>query len=462
MKTCREHSEDTYIGLKMGLADKVSKDRRLELGSAFLVVNAFIWFYFSENAINYGVSKISSDFTITQLIWTVHFVTLALCLIVGVMLTNRIGRRRFFIFWTALGIVSPFALFALNFAPVPMAFLIAILFAASIGLGMPSCMEYFMQSTKNGNRGRYAGFILLFSALGLFSLRLIGGGIELTSILLAVWRSFGLLGVFVIKPFSENVGKKANISYRSVVQQRSFILYIIPFAMFSLVNFLSIPVQLTVLSPSTVTFLQIIEDAVAGIGGVAGGFLLDYIGRKPAAIAGFVMLGLGYSLLGLYPKAMLSWYSYTVIDGVTWGILVILFLITIWGELNPIAYTDKYYALGALPFFFSQFLSNTFPNYISFGISSYALFSFIAFFLFIAVLPLVYAPETLPEKIMKDRDLKSYIAKATEKAQKEANKSQKKNSGEAEKGSDNRKQEQPDQGESPEFEKARKLAEQYY
>jgi len=32
--------------------------------------------------------------------------------------------------------------------------------------------------------------------------------------------------------------------------------------------------------------------------------------------------------------------------------------------------------------------------------------------LFLAVLPLVYAPETLPEKQMKDRELKNYIDKA--------------------------------------------------
>jgi hypothetical protein len=40
------------------------------------------------------------------------------------------------------------------------------------------------------------------------------------------------------------------------------------------------------------------------------------------------------------------------------------------------------------------------------------IFSFASVFLFLAVLPLIYAPETLPEKTMKDRDLKSYIEKA--------------------------------------------------
>jgi hypothetical protein len=32
--------------------------------------------------------------------------------------------------------------------------------------------------------------------------------------------------------------------------------------------------------------------------------------------------------------------------------------------------------------------------------------------LFLAVLPLLYAPETLPEKKIRDKELKSYIEKA--------------------------------------------------
>jgi len=79
-------------------------------------------------------------------------------------------------------------------------------------------------------------------------------------------------------------------------------------------------------------------------------------------------------------------------------------------------------------------------------------FSIASFFLFVAVLPLVYAPETLPEKTMKDRDLKSYI----EKAKKIANKNQKQESDNQDNGSSENSQE------SAEEKKARELAEKYY
>ena len=62
---------------------------------------------------------------------------------------------------------------------------------------------------------------------------------------------------------------------------------------------------------------------------------------------------------------MISWYLYTVFDGVTWGILLVLFVVCIWGEFNPNASSDKYYAIGVLPYFISEFLSLIFSNYIS-------------------------------------------------------------------------------------------------
>ena len=162
--------------------------------------------------------------------------------------------------------------------------------------------------------------------------------------------------------------------------------------------------------------------------------------------------------MGLFPYFTPSWYLYTVFDGVAWGILYVIFVITIWGELGHESQSDKYYAIGVMPFFISKFLQLIIGNYLQTDISPYALFSFIAFFLFIAVLPLFYAPETLPEKTMKDRDLKSYLEKAKKIAAKEDLKSQKQTE----------KAEQAvavkeEQGEHDEqYTEARKLAEKYY
>jgi hypothetical protein len=82
--------------------------------------------------------------------------------------------------------------------------------------------------------------------------------------------------------------------------------------------------------------------------------------------------------------------------------------------------SDKYYALGVTPFFISKYLQFTIGTDIANAIPNSAIFSFAALFLFLAVLPLVYAPETLPEKTMRDRELKIYIEKAEKIKQKYA------------------------------------------
>ena len=442
----------------MSLPGTVLHERRQALESVFLVLNAIIW-YFLALLVLEGIAG-SESYLQTQLLWSVHITALAVSLVAGTLLIAKIGRKGLFMFWTLLGVVSPLALFALNFAPTIVAFSCSILFAVSIGLGMPNCMEYFVRSTHTGSRGRYAGLILLLSGIGLFSLRLIGEGIVISALVLIVWRISGLTVTFASKPFKEERNNKSeNLSYSSLFHQRPFILYIIPWIMFSLVDYLSAPVASNILGQSTFATLNIIESAVSGAAAIAAGFLIDHFGRKQAAIAGFAMMGLTYAVLGFYPNNTASWYIYTVFDGITWGIFGILFIFCIWGELNQNAPTDKYYALGILPFFISRFIELTSANYISASVDSYTLFSFTAFFLFLAVLPLAYAPETLPEKILKDRDLKNYVEKALKEVQKETEKSSKKGSAESEK-KDKGREEGP--ADSSEYDEAQKLAEKYY
>ncbi len=443
----------------MNLNENVPHKKQIALQSVFLVLNTIIYYFLATIIFQDILSNLSLNFLQVQLMWVIQFGTLAISLIVGAMLMKKIKRRKLFTLWTIIGVFSPAPLLALNFAPTAIAMLFAILFALSTGLGMPNCMEYFKRSTDNGNRGRYAGLILLLGGVGLFSLRLAGSAFEIAIFVLIIWRLAGLFGVFLVKPFKDSVEKSNNVSYGEVFSQRAFILYLIPWLLFSLVDYLSIPVQVTILGQSTVTFLQIIENIISGVCALAAGFLIDRFGRKQAAIGGFALLGLSYAVLGLYPNELTSWYVYTVFDGITWGILGVLFVFVIWGEINQHSSSDKYYAIGILPFFFSRFLGLVLTNYLSVSItSSYALFSFIAFFLFLAVLPLVYAPETLPEKLMKDRDLKSYVENAKKRAQKKPDKTPK-----TEKLPETQVNEELEGTKnSKEYDTAKKLAEKYY
>jgi hypothetical protein len=346
--------------------------------------------------------------------WSIHFLGAIFSALAGAELSERVrNRTTFFAAWMMLGTFSSLTLVFTSFSTVLNISLILFMFGIAFGLGVPASIGNFADGTPIENRAKLGGLVLFVNGVGafLFGTFMIND-IILQAIILATWRMSGLILFLLLKRSQKDIEKHSSVSYRYIVSQRSFILYIIPWIMFSLVNYLSIPIQFKILSEEQVKLFVTIESALAGIFAILGGFLSDTFGRKRIAIIGFVMLGLSYAILGIYPENLFSWYLYTLVDGTAWGIFYVIFIMTLWGDLSYGVSTDKYYAIGGLPYFVSNFLRLTIGAYIAETILAYAIFSFTAFFLFLAVLPLMFAPETLPEKKLRERELREYIEKA--------------------------------------------------
>ncbi len=142
------------------------------------------------------------------------------------------------------------------------------------------------------------------------------------------------------------------------------------------------------------------------------GLLCDRIGRKKIVFSGFVALGVAYAIIGLAPLSVISWYLYFIVDGVAWGIFLLIFVLILWGDLSQPGTREKYYALGSVPFFLSYIIPQFLNESLFEQISSFAAFSLASFFLFVAIMPLVFAPETLPEKKMELRRLRNFAEEA--------------------------------------------------
>ena len=91
--------------------------------------------------------------------------------------------------------------------------------------------------------------------------------------------------------------------------------------------------------------------------------------------------------------------------------LMIVFILTSWRDLSQPGTNKKYYAIGSIPLFVTNLVPVFLSTYIV-QIPVSAVFSVASFFLFIAVLPLMYAPETLPEKKIRLRKLRGYAETA--------------------------------------------------
>jgi MFS family permease len=306
--------------------------------------------------------------------------------------------------------------------------ILSFLISSSIGLGIPICLTLFSYKTKTENRGRYGALIFfiiqIVTAMIFFTLGETTRDIQ--SLGLAIWRLIGISGIlFYSLPEIPNTQEKIREQERtiiSIIKQKTFFLLFFAWFMFMLINFIEMPVVELCMGSEFDNYL-IITNVFTSITAIGAGFLCDLKGRKIAGIVGFVFLGVGYAILSLFTGLIgheLTSYCFMIFDGVAWGILYVVFIFVIWGDLAETnnGQREKYYLLGGLPFLLSGLIQTLAQPYANYIYTSSISFSAASFFLFVSILPLLYAPESLSEKIMKKNDLNNYLQKAIQEANK--------------------------------------------
>lgn len=370
-----------------------------------LVFNSFVWYTLTYSLLS---SYVNQDLSILA----AYFAGSAFSAILGASLFRR-SRETCLSLWILLGAAMTALLPTIASNSAPMNVLVTLLFGVSTGIGLPSCLAYFADTTNVENRGTYGGITYGAVGFGVLALALLTGSLDVTQTFeaLALWRFLGFVAFFLLW---RNQGKiplvSAVSSYRSIIGRRDVILYLLPWIMFSLVNFAEQPILKNSLGPIA-TLAAFVEVAISGFFAVVGGVLADIVGRKRVIITGFVVLGVEYAVFGLFSATQAIWYVYTVFDGIAWGMFAAVFFMTMWGDLADNNQKEKYYLLGGLPYLLAASLPMLVTPFLEI-IQTAAAFSLASFFLFLAVLPLMYAPETLPEKEIKDRELREYLEKA--------------------------------------------------
>ena len=383
--------------------------------SILLVLNSFVWYMLTYTVFNAIVNELNLLETEKLGLFTTYFVGIAVTAILGSKFFSR-ARTKSLDLWLFIGAIATFLLTAISSDSMLADALLAFFLGASIGIGLPSCLSYFADSTSVENRGFVGGII--WSAVGftvlVFAFLITMLGQWETIVALTIWRLFGGIGFLVLNRKHKHAAQKSP-SYLELIRKREILLYLFPWVMFSLINFAEAPMLERVFNATFGTeffaFVQLVESAFVGIVAIVGGVIADIAGRKRVVIAGFVMLGIEYAALSVFSNSPVALYLFLTFDGITWGLFASVFLTVIWGDLGENYEKEKYYALGGFPYLVASFLSVLIKPYAS-VISTTTAFSFASFFLFLAVLPLMYAPETLPEKRIRERELKQYIEKA--------------------------------------------------
>jgi len=424
----------------------------------FLVANSLSWFSLALVIIIQLAGVTSFDRILS--ISISYFGALIFSAIIGSTLLNqKLKEKNYLLSWNLMGVFS--CLLFYFFVPQANLSTLAILslvLGGSIGLGLPACFSLFANQTRSDMRGRLGGviFFVIQILTALIILPLDGVGIEYQFLFLSIWRLLGIVSI-IFFTLGEKPVAKQKTSLLTILRERKFILYFLPWFMCALINFIEIPITMRQMGTQVYNTSILVTFVISSFSGIGGGILCDLKGRKATGILGFVLLGLSYAILSFlsdFSGQQLAQILYLLFDGTAWGILYVTFVFVVWGDLSEGNNREKYYVLGGIPFLFSGLVQELVQPFAKF-IPITASFTLTSFFLFIAILPLLYVPESLPEKFMKDRDISSYINKALQTAHKETEKDRQKRSEKNEKDKENSKQ-------TPEDVEAQRLAEKYY
>ena len=436
-------------------------DPRIAATNIVLVAGAFIWYFLAFSILTDLLDLANATSFETLVVQGVNVGAIAITAIIGSLLVEKYKKRvHFLYFWMFVGILISFT--TIMFTPSTYSEIIAVslVFGGYFGIGMPAALGYFSASTEIKNRARLSGFTFLVIGLFFFVLGSLSvGSIVIAGVVLLAFRIVTLLLFYLSKKNDGVVQNSSQVSYFRIMAKRSFLLFLIPWLVFNLVDYLTMPF-ITRLTEGTAFYqnVSLYQNILIAVVAVTIGFIADFKGRKCLMIVGFASLGVGYAALGLF-QGNFVWYIFFIADGISWGIFNVLFLFTLWGDLAQGYNSEKMYVLGALPYLFSNFVRLLLSPLLS-GFEPTTLFSFASFLLFVAVLPLIYSPETLPEKTIKEMEIKSYLDKAQKIALKQSEKYKKQEKPKPQKHNSESIEEKTEN--NKDYEEAKKLAEKYY
>jgi MFS family permease len=406
------------------MREKSGSESSSALVGTFLVANAFVWYLGAFKFLQEGFAN-----NALLLIISINIIALVLTAFVVTLLMKKFTRRLVFLkYWIIVGLIISVSYAALSLTDFVSVVTESAVLGAYFGLGMPICMGYFSASTKPEKRAKSAAIIILVIGLGFPALTLFDvSQTFLIAAALTAWRFLALFFIYLFNPNERLAEPKETASYRSIVVNKTFLLYIVPWVMFVLINDLTTQmnnIHFASFPPVFANNYLIIENVFSGVSAVACGLIADRKGRKSVALPAFALLGLGYAALGIFGGSYAysaAWF-YICADGVAWGAFSMLFLITVWGDMAQEGNSEKYYFIGVLPYLISNIMGITLGGLITTDMSvgtAFPVFSFASFFLFMSILPLAYAPETLSERILSKLDIDDYVSKALEKSRKD-------------------------------------------
>ena len=371
---------------------------------------AIAWFFVLSGYFPHFFLQVTDNQSIVFLANVLLYGFGAFSTLIIAVISCRVDRKKLLLFSITLGTLSTGLLAFLNGEVT--ALILASLMGLSFGLQFPSSMALFVERTNVEGRGKYMGILvlttfvlILFGILGISLL-----GLFASTAFLTILRATSYL-TLVTDNCSRQ--KTAEQPFVTILKGRNFILYLIPWLIFCLVsgisNFINTGLPQTPAYDEAVNLGSIFMFLCVAVFSLASGFITDYYGRKAPIIIGLVSFGVSFAIL-MFATSPASIVIHSAIFGTAWGFCMVAFFL-VPGDLAKGKSNEKYYALNAvLPFMFFS-VTSSLPHSLDISAPVDILAPLFSVLVFLSVIPVIYAPETLPESVLQSKKLKNHLKK---------------------------------------------------
>ncbi|MCW4030132.1 MAG: hypothetical protein NWE92_10865 [Candidatus Bathyarchaeota archaeon] len=326
-------------------------------------------------------------------------------LLVGSFFIEKINKIYLAYFASSIMIIST-ALFCVG--SEVLSFIIAGLTAAVIGVSILSFFKSFKDVTSLINRGRIAGLTAFIVLPFVFLLDLFPK---------TVFYFFGLisilsLGLFICTVLNKNQQTINQQNNRVYFEKRTIALYLTPWILFSIVNatlakIISIDVMKTG-TPEFHIFLVGLQALGVSIGTLIAGVLADFSGRRTTLAISLTIYGLSAVIGGMLSgQIMLSGMYF--LNGLSWGILFVIYILVIFGDLSHNENAGKLYALGLVPYLTAAGIGVIYQPALPLSLQTISLLT--CFIIFLSVIPIFLSPELMSHELLEKYRLQEHLEK---------------------------------------------------
>lgn len=340
-----------------------------------------------------------------------HFFAV-IVLIITSSLINRISKIKLIYFCSIGNCVLIFLLLWNPFEIFTITVMFCIMFFVIIGL--LTTFSVFGALTIPEERGRIgglAGFVVFpfyFVINNILIANIDFSGAVILGIVINLLPLFSL----ITKSDSNSLEKHKSKQIR-YFEKRVFILYFIPWIIFSIINS-TLARNTTAIIQTNVSFAfytELIAVQIIGIisGALMGGLIADLLGRRFSLVFSLTFFGFCTALVGLFENELVYLIVYGA-SGLTWGFLFVLYIFVVWGDLSNQKNRMQAYSIGLISYLLSLGLGST----INFTMSLFQSALLSVLIIFLLNLPIIFAPELLDSYVLEKIRMKQHMKKVKE------------------------------------------------